>query len=69
MWGFPLRIDSNNNVDHDNFVVTKVIHALETMETWFNLSIPDGAGVQDLDWDVWVNDGVTNLTKNYMVSI
>jgi uncharacterized membrane protein len=66
MWGFPLRIDSNNNVDHDNFVVTKVIHALETMETWFNLSIPDGAGVQDLDWDVWVNDGVTNLTKNYM---
>jgi hypothetical protein len=36
------------------------------MDTWFNLTIPDASGVQDLFWDVWVNDGVTNLSKEYV---
>ena len=66
MYNFPLRIDSNNPVDHDNYVISKVIPALGEMDTWFNLTIPDGSGVQDLFWDVWVNDGVTNLTKEYV---
>lgn len=64
MYDFPLRIDSNNPVDHDNYVVSKVIPALGYMDTWFNLTVPDGSGVQDLFWDVWVNDGVTNLSKD-----
>jgi uncharacterized membrane protein len=36
------------------------------MDTWFNLTIPDASGVQDLFWDVWVNDGVTNLSKEFV---
>jgi len=66
MYDFPLRIDSNNQVDHDNYVISKVIPALGYMDTWFNLTIPDASGVQDLFWDVWVNDGVTNLSKEYV---
>ncbi len=66
MYNFPLRIDSNNPVDHDNYVVSKIIPALGSMDTWFNLTIPDASGVQDLFWDVWVNDGVTNLSKEYV---
>ena len=66
MNGYPLRIDSNNMFDHDNYVVTEVIGALETMNTWFNLSIPEGASVQELDWFVWINDGTTNLSKVYI---
>ncbi|MEE3231568.1 MAG: hypothetical protein VX235_00615, partial [Candidatus Thermoplasmatota archaeon] len=66
MNGYPLRIDSNNLFDHDNYVVTEVISALGTMNTWFNLSIPEGASVQELDWFVWINDGTTNLSKVYI---
>ena len=66
MYDFPLRIDSNNPVDHDNYVISKVIPALSYMDTWFNLTIPDGSGVQDLFWNVWVNDGVTNLSKEFV---
>ena len=66
MNGYPLRIDSNNMFDHDNYVVSEVIGALDTMDTWFNLSIPEGASVQELDWFVWVNDGTTNLSKEYL---
>ena len=36
------------------------------MDTWFNLTIPDGSGVQDLFWNVGVNDGVTNLSKEFV---
>ena len=66
MNNYPLRIDSNNMFDHDNYVVSEVIKALETMDTWFNLSIPEGASVEELDWFVWVNDGTTNLSKVYI---
>ena len=40
MYGYPIRIDSNNPVDHDNFVVTDVVKALETTDVWFNITIP-----------------------------
>ena len=66
MNGYPLRIDSNNMFDHDNYVVSEVIGALETMHTWFNLSIPEGASVQEIDWFVWINDGTTNLSKVHL---
>ena len=66
MNGYPLRIDSNNRFDHDNYVVSEVISALDTMNTWFNLSIPEGASVEELDWFVWINDGTTNLSKVYI---
>jgi len=63
MYGYPLRIDSNNNVDHDNYVVTDIVKALTVMDAWFNLSIPDGAEVQEMEWYVDINDGTTNFSK------
>ena len=63
MYGYPIRIDSNNPVDHDNFVVTDVVKALETTDVWFNITIPDGAIVQEMMWFVDINDGTTNSTK------
>ena len=60
MSGYPLRIDSNNPIDHDNFVKSTVIKARTYTDTWFNLSIPDGAPVQDLFWYTWINDGIVN---------
>ena len=46
MYKYPLRIDSNNLVDHDNYVVSKVIKARTVTDVWFNLSIPDGTLVR-----------------------
>ena len=66
MYGGPLRIDSNHPSDHDNNVVSKTIKALESMDTWFNLTIPDGATVQELAWHVHIGDGITNFTKHTM---
>jgi len=63
MWEHPLRIDSNHPSDHDNSVVTKNIKALETMDLWINLSIPDGVTVQEVDWYVHIGDGLTNFSK------
>ena len=63
MYDYPIRIDSNNPVDHDNFVVTDVVRALETTDVWFNITIPDGAIVQEMMWYVDINDGTTNSTK------
>ncbi|HJM13094.1 MAG TPA: hypothetical protein QF641_01200 [Candidatus Thalassarchaeaceae archaeon] len=61
MSSYPLRIDSNNpNFDHDNFVKSGVVKARTYTDTWFNLSIPDGAPVQDLNWYTWINDGIVN---------
>ena len=66
MWENPLRIDSNHPSDHDNSVVTKVIKALHNMDAWFNLTIPDGVTVQEVDWYVHIGDGITNFTKAEM---
>lgn len=66
MWENPLRIDSNHPSDHDNSVVTKVIKALHNMDAWFNLTIPDGVTVQEVDWYVHIGDGITNITKAEM---
>ena len=63
MYKYPLRIDSNNPIDHDNFVVSKVIKARTSTDVWFNLSIPDGTDVQEIDWIVDINDGVLNGSK------
>jgi len=64
MSNYPLRIDSNNLIDHDNFVKSSVIKARTYTDTWFNLSIPDGAPVQDLFWHTWINDGVVNKSAD-----
>ncbi|MBK64959.1 MAG: hypothetical protein CMB47_05505 [Euryarchaeota archaeon] len=67
MYKYPLRIDSNNLVDHDNYVVSKVIKARTVTDVWFNLSIPDGTLVQEIDWIVDINDGIQNNSKFALV--
>jgi uncharacterized membrane protein len=67
MYNYPLRIDSNNYNDHDNFVISKVIKARTVTDVWFNLSIPDGTLVQELDWIVDINDGVLNNSKYSLI--
>ena len=66
---FPLRIDSNNFNDNDNFVQTRVIKARTYTQVWFNLSIPDGTPVQDLVWYTWINDGIQNQSNKYYVEL
>jgi len=66
---FPLRIDSNNFNDHDNEVKTKTINARTYTNVWFNLTIPDGAPVQDLQWFTWINDGILNASTKYYVEL
>ena len=65
---FPLRIDSNNFNDHDNEVKTNTIKARTYTNAWFNLTIPDGAPVQNLFWYTWINDGIMGFqdTKYYV---
>ncbi len=55
---YPLRIDSNNFNDNDNEVKSNTIKARTYTNVWFNLSIPDGAPVQDLSWFTYINDGI-----------
>jgi len=65
---YPLRIDSNNFNDHDNEVKSNTIKARTFTDAWFNLTIPDGAPVQDLFWYTWINDGIMGSqdTKYYV---
>ncbi|MDP7446647.1 MAG: hypothetical protein QGF28_05560 [Candidatus Thalassarchaeaceae archaeon] len=67
MFGYPLRIDSNNIIDHDNFVKSNIIKARTYTDVWFNLSIPDGADVQDLVWRADINDGVLNNSNKFEI--
>ena len=64
MWDNPIRTDSNHPSDHDNSVNSKTIKALTHMDVWWNLTIPDGATVQEVDWYVHIGDGITNTTKH-----
>ena len=65
---YPLRIDSNNFNDHDNEVKSNTVKARTYTDAWFNLSIPDGAPVQDLLWYTYINDGILGFqdTKYYV---
>ena len=63
MDGYPLRTDSNNQNDHDNNVPSEIIFARTYTDVWFNLTIPDGVDVQDLEWNTWINDFSNNQTR------
>ncbi|MEE3083588.1 MAG: hypothetical protein VX320_05855 [Candidatus Thermoplasmatota archaeon] len=54
MDGYPLRIDSSNMVDHDNVVTLEEIDDEGTTEFWVNLSVPEGANIETLNWTVRV---------------
>ena len=64
---FPIRIDSTEPLDHDNFVTVMPIEPGNTSEFWINLSIPAGSNVETLSWSVWVNDSVNGMNKGARV--
>jgi uncharacterized membrane protein len=51
-----LRIDVANSTDHDFNVLMPAIPGGETREIYVNLSIPAGADVQQVIWEVWFTD-------------
>ncbi len=55
----PIRIDSNNLNDHDYSVPLNPLAYNETTEFWVNLSIPPGANVEQLIWDLNITDSYT----------
>ncbi len=59
----PIRIDSNNINDHDYSVPLNPIGYNETTEFWVNLTIPSGANVEQLEWNVSLLDYYTGEAK------
>ncbi|MBT4059176.1 MAG: hypothetical protein HOE69_02585 [Euryarchaeota archaeon] len=59
----PVRIDSNNLNDHDFSVPLNPLEHNETTEFWVNLTIPPGANVEQLNWNVSLLDYYTGLPK------
>ena len=59
----PIRIDSNNINDHDYSVPLNPIGYNETTEFWVNLTIPSGANVEQLEWNISLLDYYTGEAK------
>ena len=64
---YPLRIDSSNTLDHDNFVTQYPLPGGATTEFWINLSVPDGANVESLNWTVELTDATSGEQKHWML--
>ena len=64
---FPIRIESTEPLDRDNFVTIMPIEPGNTSEFWINLSIPAGSNVETVSWSLWVNDSVNGLNKGARV--
>ena len=64
---YPLRIDSSNELDHDNFVTLYPLPGSTTTEFWINLTVPDGANVESLNWTVELTDASSGEQKYWMV--
>ena len=63
---FPLRIDSDNMLDHDNFVSLNPLDGETTTPFWINLTIPEGANVETLNWTVTISDEVNAQVMSAM---
>ena len=57
-----LRIDVADSTDHDFNVLMPAIPAGATREVYVNLSIPAGADVQQVIWEVWFTDASSSST-------
>ena len=56
---YPLRIDSDNMLDHDNYVTLNPLDGETTTSFWVNLTIPEGSNVETVNWNVSFSD-ITN---------
>jgi uncharacterized membrane protein len=57
-----LRIDVAESTDHDFNVLMPAIPGGATREVYVNLSIPAGADVQQVIWEVWFTDASSSST-------
>ena len=63
---FPLRIDSDNMLDHDNYVSLNPLDGETTTAFWVNLTVPEGANVETLNWTVTISDQVNSQVMKHM---
>lgn len=68
-WNYPVRIESNNKIDNYPPVKTNVVKARSYTDVWFNLTVPDGADVQELDWYMNINDGIRQSQSKYSIEL
>ena len=53
---YPLRIDSDNMLDHDNYVTLNPLDGETTTSFWVNLTIPEGSNVETVNWTLSFSD-------------
>ncbi|MCS5536026.1 MAG: hypothetical protein NZ802_09260, partial [Candidatus Poseidoniales archaeon] len=63
---YPLRIDSDNMLDHDNYVTLNPLEGEASTEFWVNLTVPEGANVETLNWTISFTDDFTSQTMGEM---
>jgi len=68
-WNYPVRIESNNKIDNYPPVKSNVVKARSYTDVWFNLTVPDGADVQELDWFMDINDGIRQSESKYSIEL
>ena len=64
---YPLRIDSDNMLDHDNYVTFNPLDGETSTEFWVNLTVPEGANVETINWSLTFSDVTTIQVKSEMI--
>ena len=64
---YPLRIDSDNLLDHDNYVTLNPLDGETSTTFWINLTVPEGANVETLNWTVVLDDTYNSQIMAEMV--
>ena len=63
---YPLRIDSDNLLDHDNYVSLNPLDGETSTSFWVNLTVPEGANVETLNWTVTLDDAINSEVMGEM---
>ena len=63
---YPLRIDSDNLLDHDNYVSLNPLDGETSTTFWVNLTVPEGANVETLNWTIVLDDAVNSQIMGEM---
>ena len=66
MNNYPLRIDSDNMLDHDNYVSLNPLDGETSTSFWVNLTVPEGANVETLNWTVVLDDAINSQVMGEM---
>jgi len=66
MNAYPLRIDSDNMLDHDNYVTLNPLDGETSTTFWINLTVPEGANVETLNWTVVFDDTINSQIMGEM---